>query len=276
MPTPNWRCEGNCVRSQASELLALICELRGPFCCKPSSVVETPKTNSRNSIDVQMDVVWMSRLVVVKESNSVPVGGRLSHRRISVQLELPREIEVESHGTEEAIDSGWEVKFRPWGMMRKAKLRWPRRDRSWGLVQHGAQRKLEIRRLIRLSFPTRSSKEMDGCVESPGWKPSSSPETTFSEVGCAGMRAGVAPAVWVNMEEAALGHGASSTVEVANWMMSLVHDGPVFLIYAVGYRKDNGRGRWYLFWRYGCWWSCLPQARERLKLSFSFGAAQFG
>ena len=40
------------------------------------------------------------------------------------------------------------------------------------------------------------------------------------------------------MEEAALGHGASGTVEaVANRTTSLVHDGPAFLIYAVDYGK---------------------------------------
>ena len=49
--------------------LAFICELWGPFCCKPSSIVETPKTNRRSSIGVQMDVVRVSQLVVVKESD---------------------------------------------------------------------------------------------------------------------------------------------------------------------------------------------------------------
>ena len=47
-----------------------------------------------------------------------------------------------------------------------------------------------------------------------------------------------------DVEEAALGHGASSTVEVAaNQTTSLVNDGSAFLIYAIGYRKDDRRGR---------------------------------
>lgn len=41
-------------------------------------------------------------------------------------------------------------------MMHRAKLRWPRRERSWLLVQHGARRKMEIRRLIQLTFLTGS------------------------------------------------------------------------------------------------------------------------
>ena len=45
------------------------------------------------------------------------------------------------------------------------------------------------------------------------------------------------------MEEAELGHGASGTVNVANRTGSQVHDGPAFLIYAIGYRKGNRRGR---------------------------------
>ena len=68
--------EGICVRCKASKLQALICELRGPFCCKPSSIVETPKTARRSSINVQIDVVHVNRLVVV--SDSVP--SRLDHK----------------------------------------------------------------------------------------------------------------------------------------------------------------------------------------------------
>ena len=118
------------MRCQASELLAFICELWGPFCCKPSSVIETPKTDRRSSIDVQMDVMRVSRLIVVKECDSVPVGVRLSHGWISARLELPREMEVKSHGTEEAIDNGLEIKAHLWGMMCKVNLKWPKRDRS--------------------------------------------------------------------------------------------------------------------------------------------------
>ena len=47
----------------------------------------------------------------------------------------------------------------------------------------------------------------------------------------------------VNVEEAALGRGASGTDEAVNRTTSLVHDGPAFLIYPVDYRKDNRRGR---------------------------------
>ena len=80
MSTPNWRREGICVRCQASELLAFISELRGRFCHKPSSFVETPKTGLRSSIAVQMDVMWVSWLVIVKESDSVPIGDRVESR----------------------------------------------------------------------------------------------------------------------------------------------------------------------------------------------------
>ena len=107
------------MRCQAFKLLAFISELRGRFCCRPTSIVETPKTSLRSGIDVQMDVVRVSRLVVVKESDSVPIGEKLS-----------REMEVKSNGMEETMDGRLEIKARPWGMMRKAKLRWPRRDRS--------------------------------------------------------------------------------------------------------------------------------------------------
>ena len=39
----------------------------------------------------------------------------------------------------------------PCGMIRMAKLRWPRRERSWCLVQHGARRKLalDVRFVVR-------------------------------------------------------------------------------------------------------------------------------
>ena len=48
----------------------------------------------------------------------------------------------------------------------------------------------------------------------------------------------------VNVEVAALGHGASGTVEaVVNRTTSLVQDGPAFLVYPVDYRKDDRRGR---------------------------------
>ena len=40
----------------------------------------------------------------------------------------------------------------PCGMIRMAKLRWPRGERSSCLVQHGARRKLDIKRLMRVSF----------------------------------------------------------------------------------------------------------------------------
>ena len=57
--------------------LALICKLWGPFCYKPSSIVETPKTSRRSGLGVQMDVVWMSQLVVVGEGDTVPVCGNV-------------------------------------------------------------------------------------------------------------------------------------------------------------------------------------------------------
>ena len=41
---------------------------------------------------------------------------------------------------------------RPCGIMRRAKLRWPRSESNCRLVQDGAMRKLEMRRQIRLSF----------------------------------------------------------------------------------------------------------------------------
>ena len=44
---------------------------------QPSSIVETPKTGLRSSVDVQMDVVRVSWLVVVKESDSVPIGEKV-------------------------------------------------------------------------------------------------------------------------------------------------------------------------------------------------------
>ena len=55
----------------------------------------------------------------------------------------------------------------------------------------------------------------------------------------------MAPATYrADMEKAALGHGTPSIVEVvADRKTSLVHDGPAFLIYAIGYRKDDRRGR---------------------------------
>ena len=46
----------------------------GAILMQPSSIVETPKTGLRSSIDVQMDVVQVRRLVDVKESDSVPIG----------------------------------------------------------------------------------------------------------------------------------------------------------------------------------------------------------
>ena len=45
------------------------------------------------------------------------------------KLELSREMEVKSDEMEEAMDGRLEIKARPWGMMRKAKLKWPGRDR---------------------------------------------------------------------------------------------------------------------------------------------------
>lgn len=56
-------------------------------------------------------------------------------------------MEVGSDGMEEAIDSRWEMKARPCGIMCMAKLRWPRRERSWHLVQQRARRKLGDRKV---------------------------------------------------------------------------------------------------------------------------------
>ena len=47
---------------------------------EPSSIVETPKTGLGSTINVQMDVVWVSRLVVVKESDPVPIGEKVKSR----------------------------------------------------------------------------------------------------------------------------------------------------------------------------------------------------
>ncbi len=54
--------------------LALTCELRGPFCCEPSSVIETPKMYRRSGIDVQMDVVWLCELISIEEGDPILVG----------------------------------------------------------------------------------------------------------------------------------------------------------------------------------------------------------
>ena len=105
-PRNSSSCYGVDFEEHGGSDLAFICKPLGPFCCKPSSIVETPKTDRWSSIDVQMDVVRVSRLVVVKESDSFPIGRRLSHGLISARLELSREMEVESDGTEEAINSG--------------------------------------------------------------------------------------------------------------------------------------------------------------------------
>ena len=55
---------------------------------------------------------------------------RLSHGRFPARLELSMEMEVKSDGTEEVMDGRLEIKAHHWGMMRKAKLMWPRGDRS--------------------------------------------------------------------------------------------------------------------------------------------------
>ena len=54
--------------------LALVCQLQGPFCCEPFSIIEPPKTSRRGGIGVKMDVVRMRQLVVVEEGYPVPVG----------------------------------------------------------------------------------------------------------------------------------------------------------------------------------------------------------
>ena len=68
------------MKSQTSELLAIISELWGQYCCRPSSIVETPKTSLRSSIDVRMDVMRVSWFVVVKECDSVLVGEKVQSR----------------------------------------------------------------------------------------------------------------------------------------------------------------------------------------------------
>ena len=71
-----------------------------------------------------------------------------------------------------------EMNALPCGMIRMAKLRWPRRERSWCLVQHGARRKLDIKRLMRFSFSMGSEawnwlvssvnpKKLEGCGGGP-------------------------------------------------------------------------------------------------------------
>lgn len=104
--------------------LTFPCELQGPLCCKPSSVVATPKSDSRSCIGVQIDVVWVCQMSWKKVIPFL-LARRFSQRQSLAQLELSCEMELKSDGTEEAIDSKREIKARPWGMMHRVKLRWP-------------------------------------------------------------------------------------------------------------------------------------------------------
>ncbi len=75
------------------------------FCSEPSSVIETPKTDRGSSIGELMDVISVCQLIIVEEGIPFHLVRRFDQRRISVRLELSGEMEFESDGVGEAIDS---------------------------------------------------------------------------------------------------------------------------------------------------------------------------
>lgn len=57
--------------------MVFACEFLGPFCCEPSSIVETPKTERGGSISVKIYVMWVRHLFIVEKGDPIAVGEKV-------------------------------------------------------------------------------------------------------------------------------------------------------------------------------------------------------